>query len=172
MGIFDFFKGKENKEANINSTKDNMEEIMASIYLYLLIIFLGFDEEVRKKNEGEFRINNDYLHLIDLYASSTQSQQFQLSIGFTINEISKQTFYSKLLSISPVAHVNTLKSRGNDKNNKLFKNLSKMMRTDNDTCFRVQILTVGQFASLLLDDDNPTISELVDIYNILCNSSS
>jgi hypothetical protein len=134
---------------------------------------MGFDREdggnKKIETEGDFFINDKTLLKIKQNASKKQLKQFEHSLGFGIDEISKQIFYSKLLSTSKVDNIKTLMVMDYEKKRTLFKNSSQMMREDDNgvICSGLQVSTLGTLSYNLLGKEHPTTNELVEIAKML-----
>ena len=145
------------------------KEILASTFFYLFVIYMGFDREdddnEKRTPEGSFIINDKLLMEIEQNASKEQLKQFEHSLGFGINEISRQIFYSKLLSTSKVDNIKTLMAMDYDKKRTLFKNSSYMMKEDDNgmVCSKLQVGAVGSFSYNLLGKDHATTNALVKL---------
>ena len=145
MGLFDWLFGKETKKkAKVD------KEIIATTFFYLFVIHNGFDRDDNDDNkkitkEGAFIIDDELLSKIEQNASKKQLKQLEHSLGFGINEISKQRFYSKLLSTSKVDNMKTLMAMDLYKKRSLFTNSSHMMKVDDNgkICSTLQVMTVG-----------------------------
>tara|TARA_Y100000768_G_C23762638_1_gene579341 strand:+ start:97 stop:657 length:561 start_codon:yes stop_codon:yes gene_type:complete len=166
MGLFDWLFGKETKKkAKVD------KEIIATTFFYLFVIHMGFDRDDNDDNkkitkEGTFIIDDELLSKIEQNASKKQLKQLEHSLGFGINEISKQRFYSKLLSTSKVDNIKTLMAMDLDKKRSLFKNSSHMMKVDYNgkICSSLQATAVGALSYNLLGKDDVYTNVLLVSY--------